>query len=154
MKMSPPSCKFCSQNRRLINARYLSMQTRACTLKIVALKSQIFTLVYSKMTKYVPNPKSSIGNTILQAVLCAVCSQNRCLIDEPYAGCFYIHSCYMYEYTVPVDYYICPYAYMMIPVPWLSKMLVVRPETALEESGQLLLPVCDWLLILMNMMED
>ena len=71
MKMSPASCKLCSQNRRLINARYLSMQTRACTLKIVALKSQIFTLVYSKMTKYVPNPKSSIGNTLLQAVVFA-----------------------------------------------------------------------------------
>ena len=71
MKISPASCKLCSQTRRLINARYLSMQTRGCTLKIVALKSQIFTLVYSKMTKYVPNPKTSIGNTILQAVLCA-----------------------------------------------------------------------------------
>ena len=40
----------------------------------------------------------------------------------------------MYEYTVPVDYIYLPLClYKMISVPWLSKMLVVKPETALEE---------------------
>ena len=112
MKISPASCKLCSQTRRLINARYLSMQTRGCTLKVVALKSQIFTLVYSKMTKYVPNPKSSIENTItiLQAVLCAAWTGVWSMNHTPVAFTSTVAICTNIQSLSTT--YICPYAYI------------------------------------------
>ena len=40
--------------------------------------------------------------------------QNRRLIDEPYPRCFYVHSCYMYEYTIPVNYIYLPYLFLLV----------------------------------------